>query len=144
MKYSSQNCFWKDSTNFRHWKMTLKLRILRSLTRLLLILVSLTRSLFSEKMFISNRCIQLDPIIFDGLYSRHFRLLKVEFLRIIQILICTTYLGTDKLCVQCHSLRGKLVWDTKPTISLIITILHGMIVSVQYFCQSFIFWTKYF
>ena len=31
--------------------------ILRSLTRLLIILVSLTRSLFSEKMLISNRCI---------------------------------------------------------------------------------------
>ena len=49
--------FWKDSTNFRPWKMTLKLRILRSLTRLFIILVSLTRSLFSEKMLISNRCI---------------------------------------------------------------------------------------
>ena len=49
--------FWKDSTNFRHWKMTLKLRILRSLTRLFIILVSLTRSLFSENMLISNRCI---------------------------------------------------------------------------------------
>ena len=37
--------------------MTLKLRILRFLTRLFIILVSLTRSLFSEKMLISNRCI---------------------------------------------------------------------------------------
>ena len=37
--------------------MTLKLRILRSLTRLFMILVSLTRSLFSEKMLISNICI---------------------------------------------------------------------------------------
>ena len=37
--------------------MTLKLRILRSLTRLFIILVSLTMSLFSEKMLISNRCI---------------------------------------------------------------------------------------
>ena len=37
--------------------MTLKLRILRSLRRLFIILVSLTRSLFSEKMLISNRCI---------------------------------------------------------------------------------------
>ena len=37
--------------------MTLKLRILRSLTRLLIILVSLTRSLFSEKMLIFNRSI---------------------------------------------------------------------------------------
>jgi hypothetical protein len=35
----------------------MKLRILRSLTRLFITLVSLTRSLFSEKMFISNRCI---------------------------------------------------------------------------------------
>ena len=39
--------FWKDSINFRHLKMTLKLRILRSLTRLLIILVSLRGSLFS-------------------------------------------------------------------------------------------------
>ena len=37
--------------------MTLKLRILRSLTRLFIILVSLTRPLFSEKMLISNRSI---------------------------------------------------------------------------------------
>ena len=37
--------------------MTLKLRILRSLTRLFIILVSLTRLLFSEKMLISNRWI---------------------------------------------------------------------------------------
>ena len=36
--------------------MTLKLRMLRSLTRLFIILVSLTRSLFCEKMLISNRC----------------------------------------------------------------------------------------
>ena len=49
--------FRKDSTNFIHWKMTLKVRILRFLTRLFIILVSLMRSLFSEKMFISNRCI---------------------------------------------------------------------------------------
>ena len=47
----------KDSTNFRQWKMTLKLRILRSLTRLFTILISLTRLLFNEKMLISNRCI---------------------------------------------------------------------------------------
>ena len=37
--------------------MTLKLRILRSLTRLFIILLSLTRSLLSGKMLISNRCI---------------------------------------------------------------------------------------
>ena len=37
--------------------MTLKLRILRSLTRLFIILVSLRRSLFSEKMLTSTRCI---------------------------------------------------------------------------------------
>ena len=37
--------------------MTLKIRILRSLTRLFIILVSLTMSLFSEKMLIFNRCI---------------------------------------------------------------------------------------
>ena len=49
--------FLKDSANFRRWKMTFKLRILRSLTRLFIILVSLMRSLFSEKMLVSNRCI---------------------------------------------------------------------------------------
>ena len=37
--------------------MTLKLRILRSLTRLFIILVSLTRSIIGEKWLISNRCI---------------------------------------------------------------------------------------
>ena len=37
--------------------MTLKLRILRSLTRLFIMLVSLTWSLFCEKMLIFNRCI---------------------------------------------------------------------------------------
>ena len=37
--------------------MTLKLRILRSLTRLFIILLSLTMSLFSEKMLIFNRCV---------------------------------------------------------------------------------------
>ena len=36
---------------------TLKVRILRSLTRLFIILVSLIRSLLSEKILISNRCI---------------------------------------------------------------------------------------
>ena len=41
--------FGKDLTNFRHWKLTFKLRILRSLTRLFIILVSLMRSLYSEK-----------------------------------------------------------------------------------------------
>ena len=38
-------------------EMTLKVRILQSLTRLFIILVCLTRSLFSEKMLTSNRCI---------------------------------------------------------------------------------------
>ena len=37
--------------------MTLKLQILQSLRRLLLILISLMMTLFSEKMFISNLCI---------------------------------------------------------------------------------------
>ena len=37
--------------------MTLKVRILQSLTRLFIILVSLMMSLFSEKMLIFNRCI---------------------------------------------------------------------------------------
>ena len=37
--------------------MILKLKMLRSLTRMFIILVSLRRSLFSEKMLIFNRCI---------------------------------------------------------------------------------------
>ena len=37
--------------------MALKIKILRSLTRLFIILVSLTRTLFSEKVLISHRCI---------------------------------------------------------------------------------------
>ena len=37
--------------------MTLKVRILQSLTRLFIILVSLRMSLFSDKMLIFNRCI---------------------------------------------------------------------------------------
>ena len=55
--FFTENFFWRCSTNFRHWKMTLKLRILISLTRLFIILVSLRMSLFSEKMLISSRCI---------------------------------------------------------------------------------------
>ena len=39
--------------------MTLKAQILQSLQRLFIILVSLTMSLFSEKMFIFNRCISV-------------------------------------------------------------------------------------
>ena len=54
IEYSS-HIFRKDSANFRFWKITLKLRSWRSLTRLFTILWSLTRSLFSEKMLISNR-----------------------------------------------------------------------------------------
>ena len=55
--FFTEKKIWKDSTNFRHWKMTLKVRILQSLTRLFIILVSLRMSLFSEKMLIFNRCI---------------------------------------------------------------------------------------
>jgi hypothetical protein len=50
--FLTENIFWKDSTNFRHRKMTLKLRILKSLTRLFIIFVSLTRSSFREKMHV--------------------------------------------------------------------------------------------
>ena len=39
----------KNSTNFQHWKMTLKIRILRYLRKLLIILLSLMVTLFSEK-----------------------------------------------------------------------------------------------
>jgi hypothetical protein len=49
--------FFKDSTNFKHRKMPLKIRILRCLRRLFLILVSLTVTLFSEKILNSTRCI---------------------------------------------------------------------------------------
>ena len=40
--------FWKDSTNFQHLEMTLKIRILRCLRRLFIILESLTVILFSD------------------------------------------------------------------------------------------------
>ena len=40
----------KDSTNFRHWKMTLKFRILRSLIRLFIMLISLKMSLLGEQI----------------------------------------------------------------------------------------------
>ena len=39
MVFFTEIFFWKDSTNFRHWKMTLEIRILISLTRLFIILV---------------------------------------------------------------------------------------------------------
>ena len=42
--------FGKNLTNFRHWKMTLKLKILIALTRLFTILVSLTMTWFSDLM----------------------------------------------------------------------------------------------
>ena len=48
--------FGKIQPIFDTGKMALKLRLLKSLTRLFIILVSLKRSLFSEKMFITNRC----------------------------------------------------------------------------------------
>ena len=57
IKFYAENFVWKDAIDFRHWKITLKLRTLRSLTRLFIILVSLTMSSFSETMLISNRCI---------------------------------------------------------------------------------------
>ena len=59
----------KDSINFRGWKMTLKVRILWSLTRLSIILVSLTKAWISEKMliFTSYLC-NFAKKIFDGLY----------------------------------------------------------------------------
>ena len=48
---------WKDLINFWCRKRTLKVRILQSLTRLDIILVSLTKTWFSEEMLISTRCI---------------------------------------------------------------------------------------
>ena len=47
----------KDSTNFQCWKMTLKIRIFRCSRRLFTILVSLTVTLFGEKIIIFTRCI---------------------------------------------------------------------------------------
>ena len=52
-----QKKIWKDSTNFQHWKMTLKIEILKWSKRLFIILVSPTVTLFSEKMLILTRCI---------------------------------------------------------------------------------------
>ena len=43
--------------DFWCWKMTLKVRILQSFRRLFIILLSLTMTLFSEKMLISNICV---------------------------------------------------------------------------------------
>ena len=57
VQYLSKKFFLRDSTKFQHWKMTLKIRIFRCLRRLFIILVSLTMTLFSEKMLISSRCI---------------------------------------------------------------------------------------
>ena len=65
--------------------MTLKLRILRSFTRLFIILVSLTRSLFSEKMLISNRCI-------SGLMSF---LIKKSWTVSISHFLTSTLVGND-------------------------------------------------
>ena len=55
--YFKENYFLKDSTNFQHWKMTSKKpKTLRCSRRLFIILVSLTVTLFREKILISNRC----------------------------------------------------------------------------------------
>ena len=63
--------------------MTLKLRILRSLTRLFITLVSLTRSLFSEKMLISNRCIigLMSNLIKKSWTVSNLRALVLSYLR---------------------------------------------------------------
>ena len=67
--------------------MTLKLRILRSFTRLFIILISLTRSLFSEKMLISNRCI-------SGLM---FNLIKKSWtVSILQLTLCNVICLIDR------------------------------------------------
>ena len=47
----------KDSTDFQHWKITLKIGILRSLMMSLTILVGLTMTWYSKKMMICTRCI---------------------------------------------------------------------------------------
>ena len=76
VQYSSQKVFFcKDTINFPHWKMTLKIRILKCSRRLLIILVSMTVTLFSEKMLISARLIcnfmsNLIKKILKGLYLR--------------------------------------------------------------------------
>ena len=56
VKYSSYNFFWKDSTNFWHRKMTMKVRILKCLRRLFIILLSLTMTWFSETTLFSTKC----------------------------------------------------------------------------------------
>ena len=50
---------WKDFDEFSTLKMSSKIRILRCLRRLFIILVSLTVTLFSEKMLISTKCIDM-------------------------------------------------------------------------------------
>ena len=76
-----RNFFLKDSTNFRHRKLTLKLKILRSLKSLLIIFVSLMMSLSSEKkILISNRCNSglmpksINQKILEGLYETSSKL----------------------------------------------------------------------
>ena len=57
VQYSPSNFFCKDLINFQHWKMTLKVRILRCLRRLFLIIVRLTVTTFSGKKLIFIWCI---------------------------------------------------------------------------------------
>ena len=54
VKYSF---FEKDSSNFEHRKMILKVQNLKCSRRLFIILVSLTMTCFSEKMLVSTICI---------------------------------------------------------------------------------------
>ena len=46
--FITESFFWKDSTTFQNGKMTLKIRILRSLRRLFIILVNLTVTLLTQ------------------------------------------------------------------------------------------------
>ena len=52
-----QYLWQKDTTNFHHCKITLKIKILRCSRRLFIIFESLTVTLFSEKKLISAWCI---------------------------------------------------------------------------------------
>ena len=80
--------------------MTLKLRIVRSLTRLFIILVDLTMTSFSEKMLIFNRCIQglMTNLIKKSETVSNFRLDTRQFL------LFKTYSKKKNACGHNHML----------------------------------------
>ena len=121
LRFFMEKKIGKDSINFRGWKMTLKVRILWSLTRLSIILVSLTKAWISEKMliFTSYLC-SFMPIflkkIFDGLYYFLVSLTKTwisEKLLISIVYLCgfMPILLIKSLTVSTIEARGLFLWS---------------------------------